>query len=68
MCNLYNCSLIVLRLLPRLLPLCFWQVQAASLARRMGRMVNIVLRLLYTAAQQKVKAFVVYGFVRLVQF
>ena len=65
MCNLYSCSLIVLRLLPRLLPLCFWQVQAASLARRM---VNIVLRLLYTAAQQKVKAFGVYGFVRLVQF
>ena len=43
-----------MRLLPRLLPLYFWQVQAASLARRM---VNIVLRLLYTAAQQKVKAF-----------
>jgi hypothetical protein len=31
-------------------------------------MVNIVLRLLYTAAQQKVKAFVVYDFVRLAQF
>ena len=56
---------IIVTLLPRLLSLCFWQVQAASLARRM---VNIVLRLLYTAAQQKVKAFGVYGFVRSVQF
>ena len=45
--------------------LIYFTIQAASLARRM---VNIVLRLLYTAAQQKVKAFGVYGFVRLVQF